>query len=197
MQAKGSESQLVGDSVATSIDGHHVEVSDIMVVPYLSRHTSPRKAKSLGDVKAPITTPIDGHHVEVSATVVVPSSSPHTSPRNAKSLGDVKTLLPDNDTLVLQNHFSSLDGLETTYVGDDPHTGTPIILTAIVEFNYEHITIENQVVSKFWAALIEMEEHASYIGKEIVRTTRKPRRPPKRTSKSKKSTKAVLSKKLQ
>ena len=59
-----------------------------------------------------------------------------------------KALLLDNDTLVRQNQFSSLDGLVTTDAGGDPHTGTPIILTAIVEFNYEHITVENQVVLK-------------------------------------------------
>jgi len=90
-----------------------------------------------------VTTPIDGHHVKVSATVVVPSPSRHTSPRKAKSLGDAKALLLDNDTLILQNHFSSIDGLETTNTGDDPHTRTPIIPTAIVEFNSEHITVEN------------------------------------------------------
>ena len=81
--------------------------------------------------------------MEVSATVVVPSLSRHTSPWKAKSLWDAKALLPYNNTLVLQNHFSSLDGLETTDAGGDPHTGTPIILTAIVEFNSEHVTVEN------------------------------------------------------
>ena len=70
--------------------------------------------------------------MEVSAIVIVPSLSRHTSPRKVKSLGDVKALLPYNDTLVLQNHFSSLDGLETTDVGGDLHTGAPIIPTAIV-----------------------------------------------------------------
>jgi len=112
-----------------------VQVSAIVVVAYSSRHTSPRKAKSLEDAKAPIKTPVDGHHEEISTIVVVPSSSCHTSPRKAKSLGDAKALLPDNDTLVLQNHLSSLDGLETTNAGGDPHTSTPIILTAIIEFN--------------------------------------------------------------
>jgi len=78
-----------------------------------------------------------------------------------KSLRDAKALLPDNDTLVLQNHFSSLDGLETIDARGDPHTSTPIILTAIVEFNYEDIAIENQVISKFWATHTELEEHVS------------------------------------
>jgi len=87
--------------------------------------------------------------------------------------------------------------LETTDAGGDPYTGTLIILTAIVEFNYEHITVENQVVSKFWAAPSDMEEHASDIGEEIVRTTRKPGRTPKGTGKSKKTAKTILSKKLQ
>jgi len=143
MQAKGSESQHVVDSITTPIDVHHVEVFVTVVVPSPSRHTSPQKDKSLGDVKAPVTSPIDGHHVEVSATVVIPSLSRHTSPWKAKSLWDAKALLLDNNTLVLQNHFSSLDGLETTDAGGDPHTGTPIILTAIVEFNSEHVIVEN------------------------------------------------------
>jgi len=91
-----------------------------VVVPSSSRPTSPRRAKSPGDIKVSINTLIDGHHVEVSAIVTVPSSSRYTSPRKAKSLGDV---LPNNDTLVLQNHFSSLDGLETTNVGVYPHIG--------------------------------------------------------------------------
>jgi len=114
MQAKGSESQLVVDPVSTLIDGHHVEVSSTLVVSSLSCHTSSQKVISLGDAKAPVTTPIDGHHV---ATVVVISSSRHTSSQKDKSLEDVKALLPDNDTLVLQNHFSSLEGLETTDAG--------------------------------------------------------------------------------
>jgi len=81
--------------------------------------------------------------VEVSSTVTVPSPSCHTSPWKAKSLWDAKALLLDNDTLVLQNHFSSLDGLETIDAGGDPHTCTPIIPTTIVEFNSEHVTVEN------------------------------------------------------
>jgi len=36
--------------IKTPIDGHHVEVSTIVIVPSPSCHTSPRKAKSLGDV---------------------------------------------------------------------------------------------------------------------------------------------------
>jgi len=133
-----------------------------------------------------VTSFMNGHHVEVSATVVAPSSSHYTSSRKAKSLGDAKALLPDNDMLVLQNHFSFLDGLETTDARGDPHTGTPIILTTIVEFNSKHITVKNQVISKFWADPNEMEEHASDTWEEIVCTKRKPRRPPKGTSKSKK-----------
>ena len=86
-----------------------------MVVPSPLHYTSHRKAKSLGDAKTLVKTPIDRHHVGVFPTVVVPYPSCHTSPQKAKLLRDVKALLPDNDTLVLQNHFSSLDGLETTY----------------------------------------------------------------------------------
>jgi len=186
MQAKGSESQLVVHSVTTPMDDHHVKVSVPVVVPSLSCSTSPRRAKSPGDTKTPIKTPIDGHHVEVSAIVIVPSLSRHTSPRKVKSLGDVKALLPDNDTLVLQNQFFSLDGLETTDAGGDPHIGATIISTSIVEFNYDHITIENRVVSKFWVDFNEMEEHASDTGEEIVPTKIKPGRPPKGTGKSKK-----------
>jgi len=132
MQAKGSESQLVVHSVTTPIDDHHVEVSAPVAVPSPSLPTSTRRVKSPGDTKAPIKTPIHGHHVEVSDIVTVPSPSRHTSPRKAKSLGDVKPLLLDNDRLVLQNHFSSLDGLETTKVGGDPDIGVPIIPTSIV-----------------------------------------------------------------
>jgi len=183
MQVKGLESQLVVDSVTTPIDGHHVEVSATMVVPSPSLHTFPQKPKSLGNAKAPVTTSIDGHHVQISTIMVVPSPSRHTSPRKAKSLGDAKALLSDNDMLVLQNHFSSLDGLETTDAGGDPHTGTPIISTVVIEFNFEHITVENQVVSKFWANPNEMEEHDSDTREEIVYTKRKPGRQPKETGK--------------
>jgi len=125
-----------------------VEVSVVVVVPSSSRPTSPRRAKSPGDTKAPIKTPIDGHHVDVSAIVTVTSLLRHTSPWKAKSLEDVKAPLPNNNMLVLQNHLSSLDGLKTTDVGGDPHIDASIISTAIVEFNYDHITFENRVVSK-------------------------------------------------
>jgi len=64
--------------------------------------------------------------------------------------------------LVLQNHFSSLDGFETTDVGGDPYICTS---TTIVEFNYDHITIENQVGSKFWTDPKEIEEDVSDIGR--------------------------------
>jgi len=107
MQAKDSESNLV----TTPIDDHHVEIYALVAVPSPLRPTSPRRAKSPADSKAPIKTPIHGHHVEVSAIVIVPSFLPHTSHQKAKSLGDVKAQL-----LVLQNHLSSLDGLETTNV---------------------------------------------------------------------------------
>ena len=155
LQTKESKSDLV----TTPIDDHHVEVFAPVVVPSLLHPTSPRRAKSPADSKAPITTPIDGHHVEVFAIVIVPYSSPHTSLWKAKSLGDVKALL-----LVLQNHFSSLDGLETT-----------------------------NVVSKFWVDPNEMEEDASDTGEEIVCTKKKSGRSPKGTDKSKKPAKTALS----
>jgi len=145
IQAKGSELH----SITTLIDNHHVEVSALVVIPSPLRPTSPQRAKSPADPKAPINTLIDGHHVEVYAIVIVPSPSPHTSPQKAKSLGDVKAL-----SLVLQNQFSSLDGLETT-----------------------------DVISKFRVDPNEMEEDASDTGKEIVCTKRKLGRPPKGTSK--------------
>jgi len=66
--------------------------------------------------------------------------------------------------LVLQNHFSSLDGLKTT-----------------------------NVVSKFWVDPNEMEKDASDTGEEIVCIKRKPGRPHKGTGKSKKIAKVVLS----
>ena len=59
-------------------------------------------------------------------------------------------------------------------MGGNPHIGASIIPTSIVEFNSDHITIENRVVSKFWVDLNEMEENASGTGEEIVRTKRKP-----------------------
>jgi len=103
MQAKGLNSH----SVTTLIDDHHEEVSTPVAAPSPLHSTSHRMAKFPAVSKAPIKTPIDGHHVEVSAIVIVPSSIPHTSHRQAKSVGDVKAL-----SLVLQNHFSSLDGLK-------------------------------------------------------------------------------------
>jgi len=174
--------------INTPIDGHHVEISTIVTVSSSSLvmqnkfcsleglestdaggvsapvvvplcPTSPQRVKSLARSNIPTKNLIDGHHVEVVAIAIVPSSSPHTSPRKAKPLGDVKAL-----SLVLQNHFSSLDGLETT-----------------------------NVVSKFWVNPNEMEEDASDIGEEIVCTKRKPGRPPKGIGKSKKTAKTVLS----
>ena len=76
MQAKSSKSH----SFTTLIDDDHVEVSAPAVVPSPLHPTSPRRAKSTADFKAPMNTPIDGRHVEVSTIVTVPSSSPHTSP---------------------------------------------------------------------------------------------------------------------
>jgi len=160
MQAKGSESHA-------PIEDHLVEVSAPVAVPSSLRLTSSRWAQSLADSTTPINTPIDGHHVEVSAIVTVPSLSPYISVT-----------------------FSSLDGLETTDVGDDPYIGTS---TTIVEFTYDHITVENQVDSKFWTDPKEMEEDVSDTGEEIVRTKRKPGKPPKGTGKSKKTAKKILS----
>ena len=91
--------------------------------------------------------------------------------------------------MVLQNHFSSLDGLETTDVGGDSHIGASTIPP--IGINYDHI--ENQVVSKFWADSKEMEEDAGDNEEETVRTKRKRGRPPKGTGKSRKTAKAVLS----
>jgi len=154
---EGLESTDVGGDPYIPINDDHVEVSAPVVVPLCP--TSPRRAKSHAGSNISTKNLIDGHHVEVSAIAIVPSSSPDTSPQKVKPLGDVKAL-----SLVLQNHFSSLDGLETT-----------------------------NVVSKFWADPNEMEEDASDIGKEIVCTKRKPGRPPKGTGKSKKTAKTVLS----
>ena len=154
---KGLDSTDVGGNpyiVMTPIDDHHVEVSTPVVVS-----TSPRRAKSPAGSNIPTTNLIDGHHVEVSAIVIVPPSLPHTSPRKAKPLGNVKALW-----LILQNHFSSLDGLETT-----------------------------NVVSKFGVDPNEMDEDDNDIGEEIVCTKIKPGRPPKETGKSKKTAKTVLS----
>ena len=69
-------------------------------------------------------------------------------------------------------------------MGGDPYIGTS---TAIVEFNSDHIIVENHIGSKFWADLNEMEEDASDTGEEIVRTKRKPERQPKGTGKAKKT----------
>ena len=173
MQAKDSESNST-----TLIDDHHVEVFVPVIVPSPLRTTSPQRAKSHADTNALVP------NVEVSAIVTVPSQSPYTSPQKAKYLGDVKAI-----SLVLQNHFSSLDGLKTTDVGGDSHIGASIIL--LVGINSDHI--ENQIVSKFWADSNEMEEDANDNGEETVRTKRKPGRPPKGTGKSRKIAKAVLS----
>ena len=140
-----------------------IEVLHVEVSPPVG-DLSLQRATSLVVSTTPFTTPMDGHHM--SAIVTVPSPS-----------------------LVLQNHFSSLEGLETTDVGGDPYVGTS---TTIVEFNYDHITIENHIGSKFWADPNEMEEDASDIGEEITRTKRKPGRQPKGTSKAKKTAKTVL-----
>ena len=47
-------------------------------------------------------------------------------------------------------------------MGGDPYICTS---TTIVEFNYDHITIENQVGSKFWTDPKEIEEDVSDIGR--------------------------------
>ena len=87
------------------------------------------------------------------------TSTAIVEPQKAKSLGDVKAL-----SLVLQNHFSSLDGLENA-----------------------------NVPSKFWVDPNEMEKDDNDTGEEIVCIKRKPGRPPKRNGKSKKTVKTVLS----
>ena len=113
-------------------------------------------------------------------------------------------------SLVLKNHFSFLDGLDTTDVGGDPYIGTS---TAIVEpqkaksfADVKALSLDLQnhfssldglentnVLSKFWVDPNEMEEDDSDTGEEIVCTKRKPGRPPKKNGKSKKTVKAVLS----
>jgi len=69
--------------------------------------------------------------------------------------------------------------LGITNAGGCPNTGTLIISSGLFYINYEHITVENQLVSKFWA------------------DPRKPGRPLKGTGKSRKTAKEVLSKKSQ
>ena len=154
-----------------------MKASALVIVQSPLRTTSPRTTKSHADINP---------NVEVSAIVTVPSQSPHTSPQKTKYLGDVKAI-----SLVLQNHFSSLDGLETTDVGGDSHIGASTIPPTIVGINSDHL--ENQVVSKFWADSNEMEEDGSDNGEETVRTKRKSGRPPKETGKSRKTAKAILS----
>ena len=87
--------------------------------------------------------------------------------------------------------------MEITDAGGGPNTGTPIILSAIIDINYEHKTVANQVVSKFWANPSVIQENDSDIRAGIVRTTRKPKKPPKGTSKFRKIAQTVLSKKSQ
>jgi len=79
-------------------------------------------------------------------------------------------------------------------VGGDPYIDTS---TSIVEFNYDHIIVENHIGSKFWVYPNEMEEDASDTREEIIHTKRKPRRPPKGTGKAKKTDKTVLTITLQ
>jgi len=107
--------QAKGSKSHATIEDHHVEVWAPVAVPSPLRLTFPRKAKSPADSTTPINTPIDGHHVD-SAIVTVPSPS-----------------------LVLQNHFSSLSGLETIDVGSDPY-----IVTA--PFDDHHVEIFAHVV---------------------------------------------------
>jgi len=140
--------------------------------------------------------PIEDLHVEVSpplgdpslqrATSPVVSTTPFTNPMDGHHMSVIVTI--PSPLLVLQNHFSSLESLETTNVGGDPYISTS---TAIVEFNYDHITGENHIGSKFWVDPNEMEDDSD-TGEEIVRTKRKPGRPPKGIGKTKKTTKAVL-----
>ena len=76
-------------------------------------------------------------------------------------------------------------------MGGDSHIGASNIPPTIVGINFDHI--ENQVVSKFWADSNEMEEDDNDNEEETIHTKRKPWRPPKGTSKSRKTPKAVLS----
>jgi len=180
MQAKGSESHA-------PFDAHHVEVLTPVVVSPQLHLISPQRVKSPAHTIALTNTQIDGHHEEVSATVTVPSPS-----------------------LVLKNHFSSFDGLDTTDVGGDPYIGTSTTivepqkakslgdakaLSLVLQNHFSSLDgLENtNVLSKFWADPNEMEEDDSDTGEEIVCTKRKPGRPPKRNGKSKKTAKTVLS----
>jgi len=98
------------------IEDHHVEVWAPVAIPSPLHPTPPRRAKSSTNSTTPINTPMDGHHVD-SAIVLVPSP-----------------------LLVLQNHFSPLEGLETTDVGGDPY----IVMTHIHDHHvevYAHVVI--------------------------------------------------------
>jgi len=53
--------------------------------------------------------------------------------------------------------------LETADEAGGPNTGKPIVSTPVVDFNNEHIYVENHVVSKFWVDHSETEENASDI----------------------------------
>jgi len=98
---------------------------------------------------------------------------------NEKSLVVAKTLLPNNSMLALQNPFSSFVGLEIADATGGPNTGKPIIPTPIVDLHHsEQITVEKHVASKFLVYDSEAEENVSDNGEDIVRTTRKPGRPP-------------------
>jgi len=120
-----------------------------------------------------VTAQIDVIHVLVcSNIVVVPSPPRENSPMAAQSLA-----------LTLQNHFSSLDGLETANEAGGPNTGKPIVPTSID--------------SKFWADRSETEETTSDTGGDIVRITRKSRRSPKRACRSKKHQRQFHKKKSQ
>jgi len=106
--------QAKGSKSHAPFKDHHVEVWAPGAVPSLLR-PMPQRDKSPADSTTPINTTIDGHHVD-STIVIVPSP-----------------------LLVLQNNFSSLRGLETTYVGGDPY----IVMTPIDD---HHVEVSGHVV---------------------------------------------------
>jgi len=158
--------QAKGSVSHAPIEDLHVEISPPVVVPSSLCPTSPQRAKSPTDSTTPINTPIDGHHVETSAIVIVPS--PSLACKITFHLSRVWKLQMWEVILIL------------------------VRLLPLLKFDYDHITVENEIGSKVWVDPNEMEEDVSDTGEKIVRIKRKPGRPPKGTGKSKKITKTIL-----
>jgi len=165
---------------------HTLDFPEQGMLPVVMQGKGSESHAPIGDLHVEVSPPVGDPSLQRTTSPVV-STTPFTTHMNGHHMSAI--MIVPSPSLVLQNQFSSLEGLETTDVGGDPYISTS---TAIVEFNYDHITVENHIGSKFWIDPNEMEEDASDTGEEIVRTKRKLGRPPKGTGKARKTAKIVL-----